>query len=80
MDAFGGGDFVRLRLGVGRSLSDSENRSSVTDHVLGKFNNTEAIHLDRIIRRARDVVFTVLCQGVQEGMNKFNTKEPIISD
>ena len=34
MDAFGGGNFVRLRIGVGRS----EAGESVTDHVLGRFS------------------------------------------
>ena len=75
MDAFGGGDFVRLRIGVGRS----EARISVTDHVLGKFSAEQAKILDRIISSARDAVVTVLCEGTQVGMNVFNRKDLLIT-
>ncbi len=37
IEALGGGDFVRLRIGVGRS----ENGDGVVDHVLGRFNAQE---------------------------------------
>lgn len=75
MDAFGGGDFVRLRIGVGRS----EAGISVTDHVLGKFSAEQAKNLDRIISSARDAVVTVLCEGTQAGMNVFNRKDLMIT-
>jgi PTH1 family peptidyl-tRNA hydrolase len=75
MDAFGGGDFVRLRIGVGRS----EAGISVTDHVLGKFSAEQAKILDRIISSARDAVVTVLCEGTQVGMNVFNRKDLLIT-
>ena len=71
MDAFGGGDFVRLRVGVGRS----EAGDSVTDHVLGKFSAENAKILNRIISGARDAVVTVLCKGTKTGMNLFNGKD-----
>jgi len=71
MDAFGGGDFLRLRVGVGRS----EGGGSVTDHVLGKFSRDQAEALNRIISKARDAVVTVLCKGPKVGMNLFNGKD-----
>ena len=71
MDAFGGGDFVRLRIGIGRSGTDN----SVTDHVLGKFPAENEDVLSRIISGARDAVFTILCQGTKAGMNLFNGKD-----
>ena len=70
MDAFGGGDFVRLRIGIGRS----ENGDNVTDHVLGRFPRENAEILTRIISGVRDAVVTVLCKGTKAGMNLFNGK------
>ena len=70
IDAFGGGDFARLRIGIGRS----EPESGVTGHVLGRFNTAETEQLDQIITRARDAVVTILCRGAKVGMNNFNQK------
>ena len=71
MDAFGGGDFVRLRIGVGRSGAGAD----VTGHVLGKFTAEQSQLLARIIPRARDAVVTILSQGAKVGMNLFNGKD-----
>lgn len=67
--AFGKGDFTRLRIGVGRS----EGHSSVNDHVLGNFRSEELRILAQIIATAREAVVTVLCEGLREGMNRFNS-------
>ena len=75
MDAFGGGDFVRLRIGVGRS----ESGDNVTDHVLGRFSVQNAEALTRIISGARDAVVTILCKGTEAGMNLFNGKDLAIT-
>jgi PTH1 family peptidyl-tRNA hydrolase len=75
MDAFGGGDFVRLRIGVGRS----EFGDSVTDHVLGRFSIQNAESLTRIISGGRDAVVTVLCKSTKAGMNLFNGKDLTIT-
>lgn len=74
MEAFGGGDFTRIRIGVGRGTSESKDRPNVTGHVLGRFNVDEARDLDQIIERVADAVVTVLCQGTKIGMNRFNKK------
>jgi PTH1 family peptidyl-tRNA hydrolase len=76
MDAFGGGDFVRLRIGVGRSAAGDD----VTGHVLGKFSAQQSQLLTRIITGARDAVVTVLSQGTKVGMNLFNGKDLKISE
>jgi len=75
IDALGGGDFVRLRIGVGRS----ENGDGVVDHVLGRFNAQEQSVLPDVILRARDAVETILCKGTKEGMNRFNNTSVINS-
>ncbi len=70
MDAFGSGEFTRLRIGIGRS----EQPRSVTDHVLGEYSISETGHLDRIITSAQDAVVTILTRGITEAMNQFNDK------
>jgi len=70
--AFGGGEFIRIRIGVGRGTGEAEVRADVTGHVLGRFNQEEARHLDRVIEWATEAVVTVLCQGTKCGMNRFN--------
>jgi len=74
MEAFGGGEFVRLRIGVGRSQTEI----GVTDHVLGRFNTNEKKELDQIIAKAREAVVTILCEGIEEGMNRFNDKRIVM--
>jgi PTH1 family peptidyl-tRNA hydrolase len=71
IEAFGGGDFVRLRVGIGRS----EAGIGVADHVLGRFNSEEAAVFDEIVRRAADAAVWVLTKGPKAGMNMFNRKE-----
>ena len=70
IDAFGSDDFVRLRIGVGRSGFDI----SVSDHVLSKFSGQENESLAQIIATARNAVVTILCKGTKAGMNQFNPK------
>jgi len=74
IDAFGGGDFTRLRIGVGRP--DAENDAA--DYVLGKFTLEERKVLSQIITTAKDAIVTILCKGTKEGMNRFNDKRILI--
>jgi len=73
MDAFGGGDFSRLRIGIGRSGTD------VTNHVLGKYSADESKILDQVITRSRDAVVTILCKGIKDGMNRFNNQRTVFT-
>jgi PTH1 family peptidyl-tRNA hydrolase len=74
IDAFGGGDFIRLRIGVGRPEVDG----NAADYVLGKFTLEEEKVLSQIITAARDAVVTILCKGTKEGMNRFNNTRIVI--
>ena len=74
IDAFGGGNFVRLRIGVGRPEVDG----NAADYVLGKFTLEEKRVLSQIITAAQDAVVTILCKGTREGMNRFNNKRIVI--
>lgn len=66
----GGNNFVRLRIGIGRS----EEKIDVANYVLGKFSTNEKKLLDRITRRARDAVVATTCKGAKKAMNIFNDK------
>ena len=72
LDAFGRNDFTRLRFGVGRP----GDKAGIVGHVLGTFDEKEAAVLPSLVSAACDAVATILCQGVREGMNRFNRKEP----
>jgi len=74
IDAFGGGDFTRLRIGVGRPEAGGD----AADYVLGKFTLEEKEDLSQIVTAARDAVVTILCKGTKEGMNRFNNKRIVI--
>ena len=70
IDTLGDGDFIRLRVGIGRS----ENESNVTGHVLGRFQSDDKEVLEQIVTRSRDAAVTILCEGTREGMNRFNER------
>jgi PTH1 family peptidyl-tRNA hydrolase len=70
INAFGGGDFTRLRVGIGRSGAGVQ----VADYVLDLFTREEAAQLPHLIDRARDAVVTILSKGTKVGMNQFNMK------
>ena len=68
IQAFGGDDFIRIRLGVGRS----EHGTEASEHVLGNFSPEEIEKLDAFLHRACDAIETILIEGTKEGMNRFN--------
>jgi PTH1 family peptidyl-tRNA hydrolase len=69
--AVGEDEFIRLRIGIGRS----EEGDSVSDYVLGPFLGEESKQLDSVLRGARDAVVTILTEGSKVGMNRFNRKK-----
>jgi PTH1 family peptidyl-tRNA hydrolase len=71
INAVGEDEFVRLRIGIGRS----EAGDSVSDYVLGPFFGDESKRLDSVLIRARDAVVTILKEGSKTGMNRFNRKK-----
>ena len=73
IETVGSGNFIRLRIGIGRS----ENNIDVPNYVLGQFNTNEKKILDRITEKARDAVVTTICKGTKKAMNIFNDKKLI---
>jgi len=78
--AFGGGDFKRLRVGIGRGYGSREVNENVTEHVLGRFNHDEKAVIDEMLAWARDGVTAILCKGTRDAMNIFNNKKIINSN
>jgi len=78
IDAFGGIDFTRLRIGIGRGIEISGSGNKVVGHVLGNFTIKEREFLNQIIQNASNAVVTILCKGTKEGMNRFNHKKIMI--
>lgn len=68
IQAFGGDQFVRLRVGVGRSQTSGD----VIDHVLGQFCYDERSALGDILQKATEAIATILSKGTKEGMNRYN--------
>lgn len=63
--------FIRVRLGVGHPGS----KERVVGHVLGNFSRAEQAELSLFLEQGADAVETVLGEGVQAAMNRFNVKD-----
>jgi len=68
--AWGGTDFIRVRVGIGRP----DQGRDVVDYVLEAFAPEERATLDEILERAGDAVETIVSEGVARAMNKFNSR------
>lgn len=67
IDTIGTGDFVRLRLGIGKPLSGDS-----ASHVLEVPPPPERELLDGAVERAVEALIVFLGQGLEESMNRFN--------
>ena len=79
IEAFGGGGFSRVRVGVGRGNGGPGSEPGVVGHVLGRFGSSERADLERVIATAADAAVAVVCHGVKEAMNRFNSKRTPLS-
>ncbi len=70
MDAFGTGEFPRIRVGIGRPGEHID----VTDHVLGKFFPAEHEMVQGIVQNAADAAVFIIHRGITQAMNQFNKK------
>lgn len=68
IDAFGTGDFTRLRIGIDHPGA----REGVVGHVLGSFSAEEQEDLDRLIQHAGEAVTAILQSGAKAAMNSFH--------
>ncbi|PIP39502.1 MAG: aminoacyl-tRNA hydrolase [Desulfobacterales bacterium CG23_combo_of_CG06-09_8_20_14_all_51_8] len=68
IDAAGGSDFPRVRVGIGRPDTHKE----VTDHVLGKFSTDEMTQLETVLTCAAEAAQSIIEKGFTLSMNQFN--------
>ncbi|HEX3668505.1 MAG TPA: aminoacyl-tRNA hydrolase [Acidimicrobiia bacterium] len=61
-------DFQRVRIGVGKPVSKERG----ADHVLNRFSKRERAEVDVTVEQAADAVETILRDGVDAAMNRFN--------
>jgi PTH1 family peptidyl-tRNA hydrolase len=67
----GSGDFIRVRVGIGRPPG----RMNPSDYVLGAFSKGEREEIEFSIDKAADAVDYIIANGVEKAMNEFNRKE-----
>jgi PTH1 family peptidyl-tRNA hydrolase len=60
--------FQRVRIGVGKPVSKERG----ADHVLNKFSKRERAEVDVTVEQAADAVETIVAEGVDAAMNRFN--------
>lgn len=61
-------DFQRVRIGVGKPVSKERG----ADHVLNRFSKRERAEVDVTVEQAADAVETIVRDGVDAAMNRFN--------
>jgi PTH1 family peptidyl-tRNA hydrolase len=69
MDTLGKGDFIRLRIGIGKSP-----HGDTTGHVLGKIPPEQMENLPRILDGGREMLETMLTEGLPKAMSLFNNR------
>jgi PTH1 family peptidyl-tRNA hydrolase len=66
-------DFIRVRVGISRPQTEEDNKlESIVDYVLGDFSEEEMKIVDETVRRVNDAVITLITEGLNAAMNKFN--------
>ncbi|MCC6747636.1 MAG: aminoacyl-tRNA hydrolase [Deltaproteobacteria bacterium] len=66
-EELGSGDYVRVRLGVGRPTF-----GEVADYVLADFRASEQEAVEELVAKGAEAVRTVLTRGLKEAMNRHN--------
>lgn len=67
-DAFGSGDFPRIKVGIGRP----DEPMAISDYVLGNFSASELADFEPVLDQTAEAAAVILLQGTDQGMNRFN--------
>lgn len=62
-------DFLRLKIGIGRDRA-----MAPEDYVLRRFKREDVSIIKKAIERASDAIVSILTEGIEKAMNKFNVK------
>ncbi len=65
----GGEGFPRVKIGVGAKPNPEMDMAA---WVLSTFKNGDAEEIERAVKSAAEAVLSVICEGVDKAMNKFN--------
>jgi PTH1 family peptidyl-tRNA hydrolase len=71
IDTLGRGEFIRVRLGIGRP----DNNEEGTDYVLSRFHTDQRETLRSQVERAGEAVRTIIMEGTAQAMNQYNQKQ-----
>jgi len=71
-----GDECSRLRIGVGRG----DGNRDLADHVLAKFEKSEAVEVERMTLRAADAAEMFIASGIAAVMNGFNGGDPATTE
>lgn len=63
-------DFIRVRVGIGRPPPGVD----LADYDLSPFDADEQDRVAEVVERAADAVVAVLCEGLDQAMNRFNRR------
>jgi peptidyl-tRNA hydrolase, PTH1 family len=69
MENLGKGDFIRLRIGIGKSQ-----HGDTTGHVLGKIPPDQMEGLSRVLDGGIEMLEVMLKEGLPKSMSLFNNK------
>lgn len=70
IERLGNGDFIRIRIGIGKP----KQKSGTVSHVLSKFRKEENEIVNESVLKAADAVLEVIEHGLQKAMNKYNVR------
>jgi PTH1 family peptidyl-tRNA hydrolase len=74
MEQLGHGDFMRVRIGVGRPETEAgePGAGKVSNHVLSDFPSEMDRDVEALVARSADAVEAILSRGMRAAMNDFN--------
>ncbi len=65
-------DFIRVRIGIGRPEEAVDKEAQVIDFVLNDFTEDEIKIMAPVISRVSEVLLSLLTDGLEAAMNKYN--------
>ncbi len=71
-------NFPRLRIGIGKPQSAGGGEDNTISYVLGQFNATESPIVTEVLNLVVDCVEFSLKQGVEQAMNRYNSRSILV--
>jgi PTH1 family peptidyl-tRNA hydrolase len=71
MTCIGRSDFIRLKVGIGRPVNDSD-QEDIINYVLGEMKTDETKLLLALLPRTAEALECLLSSGLENAMNNYN--------